>query len=462
MLRRDRWSTLAIALTLALGIGAATATFAVFNTLIFRPTPGVHSESDILTVLFQPPSRTATAYGSREALDPLRQAATGLEHLAYFSPETLAVTTAGDGAPEFKDSLFVTSQFFSVIGARARVGRLLTDEEADTGTANVAVISERLWKARLGGTAGVLGQTFTVNGRPFIVAGVIAEHRGWSWTSSRIGTIDVWLPIGVEKLVTGSTGGLSVLYGRRRPGVSLEAIEQQLRAAYANVNLPARYHAFLPTVYPGINTLQATHTERTARRLYWLLMAGAALVLVLACANAANLLLARTARRERETAVRLAIGASRWRIVRSLLVESTALAAIANVLGLAVATVLVRSLSDLRLLSWLPAIAEVDLDWRVLLFSALVTSATVVGFGLAPALIASRANILRVLGRNARGVAGPPRLRHALVIVQIAVSLTLLAGAGVLNRSLQRLFSVDLGVDTRRVVGLSLRPEDIG
>ncbi len=206
MLRRDRWSTVAIALTLALGIGAATATFAVFNTLIFRPTPGVRGQSDILTVLFQPPSRTATAYGSREALEPLRKAATGLEHLAYSSPDALAVTTAGDAPPEFEDSLFVTSQFFSVIGARARLGRLLTDEEADTGSANVAVVSERLWKTRLGGTAGVLGRTLTVNGRPFTVVGVIAEHRGWSWTSSRIGTIDLWLPIGLEKLVSGRDG----------------------------------------------------------------------------------------------------------------------------------------------------------------------------------------------------------------------------------------------------------------
>ena len=462
MLRTDRWSTAAIAITLALGIGATTATYALFNAMLFRPTPGITGMADVFTVLFQPPTRSATAYGNRQALPALRQAATGVESLAYDQGAALAVAAPGDAAPTFQDSLFVTSQFFGSIGARARIGRLLTDEEADTGSANIVVISEPFWKARLGGTPDALGRTLAINGKPFVVVGVIANHRGWSWTSSRVGTIDLWLPIGTEKLVTGEVGGLGVLYGRRRRAVPLATIEEQLRAAYANVSLPARYHAFVPIVYPGIYTPQAEHAEQTGKRLYWLLMAGAGLALLLACANAANLLLARASRRQHETAIRLAIGASRAHIVRRLLVEAAGLALVANVLGLALAILLTRLLSDLRLLSWLPALAEIDIDARVLAFSLGVTSATVVTFALVPALVVSRTNILGVLGRKSRGVAGPPRLRHALVVAQIAVSLTLVAGAGVLNRSLQHLLSVDLGLDAAHVFELSLRPEDIG
>ena len=462
MLRRDRWSTLAIAVTLALGIGATTATYAVFNAVLFRPTPGVHGESDLFTVLFQPPAKTATAYGSRDAVPALRQAASGVESLAYDASASLAVATSRDVSPSFEDGLFVTSQFFSAIGARVRLGRLLTDAEADTGSANVAVVSEHFWKTKLGGAADVVGRTLAVNGKPFEVVGVIAEHRGWSWTSSRVGTIDLWLPIGLEKLVSGSVGGLSVLYGRRRDGASFTVIEQQLQAAYASVNLPARDRAFVPFVYPGIYTPQAEYTRKTGLRLYWLLMGGVALLLLLSCANAANLLLARAVRRERETAVRLAIGASRWRIVRGLLAESAGIAALAGVVGLGVAIVLATALSDLRLLSWLPALERVDLDRRVLAFSLFVTSATVLVFGLVPAFVASRTNVLGALGRSTRSVAGPPRLRNVLVAAQIALSLTLVAGAGVLNRSQQLLFSTDLGLDAGHVFELSLRPEYIG
>jgi len=185
MLRRDRWSTLAIAVTLALGIGATTATYAVFNAVLFRPTPGVHGESAVFTVLFQPPAKTATAYGNRSAVAALRQAATTVESLTHNSPASLAVATSPDASPTFQDTLFVSSQFFAVIGACARPGRLLTDAEADAGSANVAVVSEHFWKTQLGGTSYVVGRTLAVNGKPLEIVGVIADHRGWSWTSSR-------------------------------------------------------------------------------------------------------------------------------------------------------------------------------------------------------------------------------------------------------------------------------------
>ena len=460
LLLRQPWSTLSIAATLALGIGATTAIYAVFNFVLFRPVPGVQDDGLLIRLAFQPPARTANAYGDRAALPDLRRAASsvGLEALGNSCcRQELAVAAPASGAPSFEHADFVTSQYFEVLGVRARIGRLLTDSEADTGAESVVVISERLWRSRLGGTLEALGRVININGHPFVVVGVADRFRGWDY-ATRVGSIDLWLPMGSQRAVTGSDSAMSFPVGRVRAGSSLAVIEQRLQAAYAAVPLPPRDHAFVPFVNAGLYQEQSA----AALRLYWLLMSAVTLLLVLACANAANLLLARAARRERDTAVRLAIGAGRWRIMRQFLIESLGLAGLAGAMGLATAVVLTMALRGMRLFSYLPDLQRVEIDGRVLAFCLLVTMGTVLAFGLLPALMASRTDIRGVLGRSGRSVASPHRLRRGLVIAQIALSLTLVAGAGVLNRSLQNLFAADLGMNFDHVIELVLKPDNLG
>ena len=462
MLVRQPWSTMSIAVTHALGIGAVTAIYAAFNHVLFRPVPGVANEALLINITFQPPGRTATAYGSSDALPAMRSGASGagLDLLANgCCRDQLAVAAPAGSQPTVEGTEFVTSQFFDVLGVKVRIGRLLTDAEADTGSQDVAVISERLWRARLGGTRDALGRAITVNGHPFIVIGVADRFRGWE-RSTRAGIADIWLPMGSRRTVTGGAALMGDLVGRVRPGSSLTIIEQQLQAAYAAAAraLPPRYGAFMPFVDPGLFPVYTNNS--VARRLYWLLMGSVALLLVLACANVANLLLARAGRRERDTAVRLAIGAGRWRISRQFLIESLGLAALAGLMGLVAAKLVTSALSGMRLLAYFPDLRDVEIDPRVLSFGLLVTIGTVLAFGLLPAVLASRTDIRGVLGRSARSIASPHRLRRALVVTQIALSLTLVIGAGVLNRSLQNLFAANLaheprpchraGVETRR------------
>jgi putative ABC transport system permease protein len=461
---RQGWSTFAIAGTLALGIGATTAIYAVFNYALFRPVPGVASNDRLITVTFEPAGRTASAYGSASALPAMRTAASaaGLERFGYACcRDQLAVAVPAGSEPTLQGSNFVSSQFFDALGVHARIGRLLTDEEADAGSHNVAVISERLWQSRLGGTNNALGRTISVNGHPFVVIGVVDRFRGWGH-STRVGETDLWLPMGSQKLVTGQGSSMSLVIGRVRAHSSLGVIEQHLQATYSAIvhTLRPGFGAFLPFVNPGL--FPSTRPNAPALRLYWLLMGAVTLLLVLACANAANLLLARAAHRARDTAVRLALGAGRWRITRQFLIESLGLSLLAGGLGLATAVALTTTLRGTRLLSYFPDIADVEIDARVLSFCLLVTIGTVVAFGLLPAVLASRTDIRGVLGRSGRSVAAPHRLRRALMIAQMAVSLTLVIGAGVLNRSLQNLLTADLGMDVDHVIALSLKPDDLG
>lgn len=467
MITRQPWSALSIAGTLALGIGATTAIYAVFNFVLFRPVPGVSADAELVTVTFRPPgSPKSEAYGHPSGVPAMRGAAagTGLMQLGYGSGSgELAVAIPRGQAPTLEGTNFVSSQFFDALGVRARLGRLFTDAEADRGSDNIAVISEELWRDRFDGSQSALGQTIAVNGHPFVIIGVADRFRGWG-RIARVGDTDVWLPYGSMSMATGDSSSMS-LVGRVRPGSSLKLIEQQLQAGYASAAkaLPPRYGAFMPFLDAGL--LPSNRTSTAALQLYWLLMSAVSLLLVLACANAANLLLARAAQRERDTAVRLAIGAGRWRIVRQLLVESVELGIVASGLGLLTAVLLTSTLRGMRVLSYFPALTGatgVEIDGRVLAFCVLVTMATVLVFGLLPAVLASRTDILGVLGRSNRSVASPHRLRRSLVVVQIALSLVLVAGAGVLNQSLRHLFAADLGVNLDHVIDLELRPDDLG
>ena len=456
------WPLAAVILTLATGIGALTTIYAVFNAVLFGPVPGVRDPSDLVSIGFETANRSATAYGNRTALAALRDAGArvGLDLLADAFPNPVAVGSPGLAGPSLRQAAFVTSEYFAALGVRPRLGRLLTDSEAD-GDSDAAVISESLWRSNFGAAANVVGQPIEVNGQAFSVIGVTDRFRGWGHT--RTGQTDLWLSVGSERRVTGQTESTFWgLIGRVSSGTDLERLETRLQSAYAEAALQfaPRYGSFAPFVTAGLYPLNAS--SAAIRQLYRMCMTAGLLVLVLACSDGAMLLLALAARREREIAVRLALGASRWAIARRSFVEAIGLAAAAGTLGLLVASFVTQLLNGYRLIAYFPSVEGVALDWRVVGFCVIATSLTALLFGVGPAVIASRTPIRTILDKTNVRSGAKHRLRNGLLILQVAMALTLVAGALLLRLSLANLLATSPGLDVSRVLSLQVKPNDFG
>lgn len=462
--RRQLASTIAIVATLAVGIGATTAIYCVFDALLFRPTPGAADPSTLISVEFGAPG--VRAYGTRRAFPSLRAAGEplGLQFLGdAVDVGSVAMRAPVTGDSELATCAFVSSQYFTALGLRPIAGRLLTDAEADAG-ADLAVISESLWNAHFGRRDDVVGQTIVVNGHTLNVVGVIGGFDG-SMLPGNNAPVDVWAPMGRQDLLMASMSDRDIvgdLTGRVRAGTSLPQLQDALQAAYRNFGrtLPPRDAAFMPYVHQSSELLLSR--SRSAIGVYRLMMGGVLILLLLSCANAANLLLARTLAGRRDVAVRLALGASRWRIARRHLVQSAAIVAVSTASGVGLAMLLTAAVRGLRVVSYLPEIRVLTVNGRVLLSCTCVAAAVVVLFGVLPAIVAARTNVHGVLARVSRAVSAPHRIRESLVIGQIALALLLVAGAGVLNRSLQKELSADLGLDLDHVLQLTLRPDDLG
>ena len=454
---REPWLTSAIVLILAVGIGAATAGYAVFNHLLFRPVPGVQDDGRLMTVYFQPPDDLGT-FGAapRSAIAALRRAP-GIETLAASQAAELSVVARSGADPANVNVEFVTDGFFRTLGVHASAGRLFSDEEIDGGTP-LAVVSRRLADRELGPSAAAIGQHITVGGRSFLVAGVIDGYQGWG--SVRTPRIDVWLPMPARQELNLDRDAYEHLIGRRSPGATPDVVQAQLRAAFAGVrarlvmtmrsDLPlGEVPPMVPVVYPGLVEIPAGLTPLRIRTLYPFVMATALVLLLLACANSANLLLARTIRRARELAVRSAIGAGRWRIARGQFAEATVLGIAALASGLIVAKMLTGLARGYQIVSGGPGIDAIAIDWRILVFSSAAALLTILLFGVIPSASAAR-TAQRFVHPSGRMTRPSSRLRAGLVAVQIALSLMLLAGAGVLVRSLDNLRASDLGVQAGR------------
>jgi putative ABC transport system permease protein len=461
-LRKQRGSSAAIVMTLALGIGATTAVYAVFNYMLFRPVPGVANADRLITVMFQPPNQPSTIGSASSAVVPaMRAHATGLEGLANRVGSTVAVGAPGLD-PVFRSVQFIDAHYLPVLGVTTIVGRLLAPTEADVEGHDVAVISESFWRSTFESDPNVTGRTLTANGVTFNVVGVLRRFRGWGTT--RVGQVDVWLPIAAARKVTGDEGYTSTLVGRLQPDASRAIVEQHLRRGYASLaeTLPANQRRYVPVVYPGLQAFQMDSVRRSLLDIYWLVLGGAGLMLLLACANAANLLLARATARRRDTALRLAIGAGRWRIVRQFLVEATVLALVAGALGLTISILLTRVVGATPILAFLPPLGDVEIDRRVIGFCLAISTATVFAFGMAPAILGGRVDVHRTLHEGGRAGTASARLRSSLVAIQIAIALVLLSGAGVFARTLANLYSVNLGMDIDGVFELGLQPYRLG
>jgi predicted permease len=468
-----------VILILALGIGANTATFSVIDALMLRPLPVSHPEG--LVTIGDPRATGRLSEGTPQAgiasyplytdLRDGNHVLTGL----YATGRTNRLDVVIDQAPasarpgpteaEHPHGRFVTGNFFSVLGVGAVAGRTFAAaEDRLTGASPVVVISYAYWQNRFAGNPAVVGRTITVNGAGFVIVGVAAQN----FTGDIVGQpMDVWIPVTMQPVVMPASPWLTnrgvswlLLMGRLAPGVTLETARATLagletRFLLENAGTERRYlettlHDKPPQVESGARGF--SYYRAAFASAMFTLTAAVAMVLLVVCANVANLMLARAAARGREISVRIALGAGRMRLVQQLLTESAILAIIGSACGLVVAWW--GSTAILRLAAGGPKPIPVDvrLDWPVVAFTIGLSVATTLLIGLVPALRATRADVasaLRTQGRDSgaettRGGRFP--LGKGLVVAQVALSMLLLVGTGMLVRSTERLEHADVGI----------------
>jgi putative ABC transport system permease protein len=451
--RRPGFAATAVA-TLALGIGATSAIFTIIDGVLLRPLP--YRNAGELVTVWQTDTRFRDQTTLRRRWDRLwftfpeyrqwRAEQRSFAEVALYGSQEMALTELGEPA---EVAVFTaTPTLLPLLGARAAIGRWFLPGEEGTGTERIAVISHELWVARLGSDAGAIDRHITLDGQRFRIVGVMPRgFRLRSLTADGDVTPAVWIPLGSDGGGQQFDSSYEAI-GRLRAGVpvasaALEA-DRLVRAAAGRAERGAR-------VVPRLEAETAA-----ARAPLLLLGTGVALLLLIACANITLLLLGEAPAREHELTTRTALGATRMRLARQLLTESGVLALAGGLAGLALAWAATRALLALAPPS-IPRLDQLGVSGRVLAFSSVVTLGAALAFGLAPAITASRRQIGDALRRSSRQ-AGRPRWRllDAVIVAQVAMALVLLAGAGVLARSLHGLWTVDPGFRPRGVLTTSV------
>src|SRR5262245_44820973 len=448
VLRKNPGFTAVAVLTLALGIGANTAVFSVINATLLRPFP--YENPERLIILQQRNADGGLQDASYPNFADWRSQSTSFDSMAA-QREGESFNFSGAGEPERLQGQIVSSNFFQTLGIRPYRGRDFVAEDDRPGAEPVTILSYGFWQRRFGSDESVLGKPITLNNQSFTVIGVTPANFQFGTAA------DVFVPIGTRGLkmnrsAEGRDPGVLVV-ARLKPAVSIAQAERELNT------IAARLEQQYPETNTGsrvrIESLHESFVGGTRLPLFTLLGA-VGLVLFIACANVANLLLVRSAARQREMALRAALGAGRWRIVRQLLGESLLLALLGGVLG-----VLLASWGTNLITSYLPGdvprLREVGIDSTVLGFTLGISLLAGVIFGMAPAWQASRANLTQALQEGGRGSTGSrQRLRSALVVSEVALTLAVLVGAGLLIRSFWRLQQVDSGFDARNMLMMQI------
>jgi putative ABC transport system permease protein len=453
MLSKNRGFTVIAVITLALGIGANTAIFSLVNAVLLRSLPYLDAER-IVAIQELNPKGDLIQVTSPNFLD-WRAQNTVFEHLAAI--RWRQSNLAGDGQAERVEGAITSANFFEVFGAQARAGRLFLPSDEQAGHAPIVVISYGLWQRRFGAAASAVGEQLLIDDKSYTVIGV--APAGFQYPDKT----ELWFPplrlapeMSETADVTQNRGrGYLSAVARLKPGVSLEQAKAEMETITAR--LRKEYPETNNNRFNRVVSLQ-THLVGETSRLLWLLFGAVGCVLLIACANVANLLLARATTRRRELAVRAALGATRGRVLRQLLTESLSLALAGGLLGLLLAWWGVDALTRLMPANF-PRMSEVALDPPALGFALLLSVATAIIFGLAPAWQSARVELREALKDNARGAgARRNRLRGALVTAEVALSLALLVSAGLLFRSFLRLQAVDAGFDAGGVLTMRLAP----
>jgi predicted permease len=454
LLKNPAFSVVAI-VALALGIGANTAIFSVVNAVLLRPLP-YHDPDRLVLVKESLPELgwSLLSASPAEFLD-YKQGNDVFSEIAAFTDISLNLT--GQGEPRRIQAARVSASLFPLLGARPAAGRAFLEEEDEAGKGGVVVLSHRIWQGQFGADPAIIGKGVKLDDKPYTVVGVMPPefHFPYAWTSLA-DAAELWIPLALteeEKKNRAGSFDYGVI-GRLRPGVSLAGAEANIKA------VAARAQEQHPEVYNGNVHVTVTvvglrqDVVKGSRALLLILLGAVGLVLFISCANVANLQIARSTTRQKEIAIRSAVGATTARLVRQLLTESVMLALAGGGCGLLLAAWAVDLIARFGPRD-VPRLHEVSLDSTVLGFTLAVSLLTGVLFGLAPALQSSRLDINETLkeagGRAGRGREGK-RLRGSLVIFETALALVLLVGAGLLINSFARLIRVPPGFDPEGVV----------
>ena len=465
MLSKDRRFTILAVLALALGIGSTTVIFSAFYGVILN------------TFAFKDADQVTAFYIVDQDRPENRRPSLTLPELAYYRDhnhvfqdmsgefggfgETPLRYTTGGSSYQFEGA-YLSATSFDLFGMKPLLGRLPRENDVKAGATPVFVIGAKLWSEHFNSDPNVIGKTFTLNGVPRTLVGIMPPRFRWAW-------VDAWLPFSLDpnEITTNPElkGKMAYVVGRLKPGATVEQ-------AAADLNLVAhQYAAIEPRLYPKRFTLTTKRSSEEAveglgfSALLYPLMGAVGLLLLISCANVANLLLARATVRAREIAVRSALGVSRWRLLQQFLVESLCLAFGGCAAGCIFAFVGIKLLRPLIPYNAFPQEAVIGLNWQVLLFSVGMAVLSTVICGMAPAIHALRTDLrakLSSAGTGTNPAAAHGKLRSGLVVAEVALSVVLLVTAGLMMRSVLRLQRVDLGIDTKNLLyaGLSF-PETI-
>ena len=440
--RAPGFSAVAI-LTLALGIGANAAMFTVVNGVLMRPLP-FHDPGRLVIASYAPPrGQFVSQPGMVEAqFVEYARHARSVESVATFNETQITLTGAGEATRLSAAS--VTTPFFSVLGVRPAFGRSFTPEDAEPGH-DAVLIGDGLWRQRFGGDPSAIGKTITLDGARHTIVGILPAGFDFPFAAQ------VWMPLTIT--VSAHQVRIRPVVARLSAGATEAVALAELKSIVGPI---AADFAGQTHLVPEILPIPSLIVGDIQRSLY--IFAGAvAFVLLIACANVANLLLMRATNRQHEIAVRIALGADRRRLVRQLLTESVLMSFIGGAIGIAFAFVGVRALVAMAPAGLLPRADQVHVDGFVLAFTVTLSLLTGIAFGLAPALQTSKRNLFAAIGDGSRAVSGRRSvLRGALVMAEVALALVLLAGAGLVARSFVQLRSVSLGFQPEQVVSMTV------
>jgi putative ABC transport system permease protein len=453
-LRNNLGFAAAAIFALALGIGANTAIFSVLNAVLLHPLVFKHLRDPSHLVMVWEKNPALSLFFANRMPPRLRtykswkEQSRAFEDLAAWSQGSAILTNSGGPGgtkPEQVSTGSASANFFPLLGVRPHLGRSFTKEEMLRGKEPVVIVSDQIWKSRFNGDPAILGRTLTVNSNAYRIIGVLPADFSLPavWGGSDEKHVAVWMPLDLNPPGKAQDAFSTNVFGRLKPGVSLESARAEMNLVGARIAYSDREN------YAGfgvnVNSISEEDVSPELRQALFVLQAAVLFVLLIACANVGNLLLSRAVARDKEMAVRSALGASGWRIVRQTITESLLLSIIGAVFGLLI------SYWGLHLITAfappdIHGLHELRIDGSVFAFTAIVAVLAGILFGLAPASRTLKQNVNEVLNRSARSVTGSSnRLRAALAVVEVSLSLMLLIGAGLMIRSLGHLLSTDLG-----------------
>jgi putative ABC transport system permease protein len=440
--------TIVAVITLALGIGANTAIFSVVNAALLRPLP--YAQADQLMMVFSRNNQQRRNWVAYPDLQDWRRQSQLFSEFSAFTSQSVNFT--GRDEPARLIGSFVSANFFKLLQVEIAQGRGFQPREDEPGAAAVAVLSYGLWRDRFGGDPKMLGQSLNLNGQPFTIVGVLPPDFQFSW-----GAAEVWMPFQTYPNFSLERGTASAaVLGRLKPGVTVEQAQTEMETI--SKRLAEAYPATNENRSAVVMPFQSVLVE-DSRTALLVLLGAVGFVLLIACANVANLMLARAVTRQKEMALRAALGASRLRLARQLLTETLLLSLLGAALGLLIGRWSISALAANSPAN-LPSTVNINLDWTVLGFTLAVAVLTGIVFGLAPALRFSRPNVhdaLKQGGKTSNAGSGRNRLRGALVITQVALALALLIGSGLMIRSFLKLSGVNPGFNPKNLLTMEYR-----